>query len=483
MRFLNGFFRWARDSQPAQPPVPAVMPDLSWVSEWVSNVRDYIHVREEDSLFIQRPNKAFKLNPEGVRLMKRLLEGESVSDILAPYRGEPRAWRDTERFLLDLRKLLKEGLDDTYESSAVEKIPFTMDFSPLPVLSEVAVTYRCNAACTFCYAGCNCTVNPVGNDKEMTLDEVKRVLDRIVREAKVPSVSFTGGEATLRPELPEMIRYARSLDMRVNLITNGIRASSRDLVDQLVAVGLHSAQVSVEGTTAPVHEAVTRIRGSYEKVIQAVKNFRDAGITVHTNTTILRTNLHDVKNFPRFVKEELGLDTFSMNLVIPTGSAPVVSEQSGELHVKYSEVGPYLEDILVRSRALGVEFMWYSPTPMCIFNPVTHGMGNKGCSACDGLVSVGSDGEVIPCASFDEPVGNLLDRSFDDVWGSEKATAFRNKFMAHDICKSCDNFHICNGACPLYWRHHGFDELIEAQASRRSSDASGCDAPGGCACS
>ena len=43
----------------------------------------------------------------------------------------------------------------------MEKDPLLeLDFSPLPVLSEVAVTYRCNAACVFCYAGCNCTVNP-----------------------------------------------------------------------------------------------------------------------------------------------------------------------------------------------------------------------------------------------------------------------------------------------------------------------------------
>src|SRR5690606_37704724 len=251
MAFLEMLF--GRKQAVVQQPVV----DLSWVREWMRNVHDYIEVREEDNVFIQRPNKAFKLNPEGIRLIKRLREGESIEQILAPWGDNPAVWRDTERFLLDLRTMLKEGLNDTYESPAVDKIPFTMDFSPYPVLSEVAITYRCNATCTFCYAGCNCTVNPVGNDREMTLDEVKQVLHKIRHEAKVPSVSFTGGEATLRPELPEMIAYARSLGMRVNLISNGLR-STPEFVKKLADAGLHSVQISIEGTTAEVHEGITR---------------------------------------------------------------------------------------------------------------------------------------------------------------------------------------------------------------------------------
>jgi radical SAM protein with 4Fe4S-binding SPASM domain len=336
-----------------------------------------------------------------------------------------------------------------------------MQFAKLPVLSELAVTYRCNAACTFCYAGCNCTVNPVGSSHEMTLEEIRRVLDKIARQAKVPSISFTGGEATLRPDLPDMIRHARGLGMRVNLITNGIRASSPAYVRTLADAGLHSAQVSVEGTTAAVHEAITRIRGSFAEAIRAVRNFRDAGLTVHTNTTLTRTNLEDAAEFPAFVRKELGLEAFSMNLVIPTGSA--LLNGGGGLQVRYREIGPHLERILRRSRELGVEFHWYSPTPMCIFNPITHGLGNKGCSACDGLLSVGADGRVLPCASYDEPVGDLLGGSFDDVWRSGKARDFRRKFLAHDICKACEHFHICNGACPLYWRQTGFAELLEAR--------------------
>jgi radical SAM protein with 4Fe4S-binding SPASM domain len=296
----------------------------------------------------------------------------------------------------------------------------------------------------------------------MTLEEIRRVLDKIARQAQVPSISFTGGEATLRPDLPDMIRHARGLGMRVNLITNGIRAASEAYVRTLREAGLQSAQVSLEGTTAAVHEAITRVRGSFARAVRAVRRFRDAGLHVHTNTTLTRTNLADAAGFPAFVRHTLGLTAFSMNLVIPTGSAP----HHDGLQVRYRELGPHLEEVLRRSRELGVEFHWYSPTPMCIFNPITHGLGNKGCAACDGLLSVGADGRVLPCASYDEPVGDLLGDSFEEVWRSAPARDFRRKFLAHDVCKACEHFHICNGACPLYWRQMGFHELLEAQGER-----------------
>jgi len=447
---------------PPRAPASISAPDLSWADEWAANVRDYVFVREQDNVFIQRPNKAFKLNPAAARMLKRLFDGEPIATILEPHAQHPRAALDTERFLLDLRCMLRHGLPDDYESTAVERQPVDTSFSPLPVLSEVAVTYRCNASCSFCYAGCNLTENPVGNDDEMTLDEVCRVLDRIAREAQVPSVSFTGGEATLRDDLPDMIRHARSLDMRVNLVTNGMRCEDPALVERLVAAGLNSAQVSVEGTSAAVHDGITGMLGAFERALAGIVNLRDAGLPVHTNTTVCRSNLDEILGFPEFVRDVLRLERFSMNLVIPTGSAPLAEGPP----VLYREIATVLPRLMERSREAGVEFMWYSPTPLCMFNTIAAGLGNKGCAACDGLISVGADGSVLPCASWDRPVGSLLDRTFDDIWQSPEARAMRAKEHAPPHCADCEHLPVCHGACPLYWREIGHGELDAIHGER-----------------
>ena len=230
-------------------------------------------------------------------------------------------------FFCDVRDLLSSRIGDGRGRPTTRVDRFEGSFTRYPVLSEIAVTYRCNLACTFCYAGCgtpdatpgnaqaekyrnrwkfwrkptwwrrcHCRRDPVQN--EMTAAEVLRVIDQIAIAGKVPSVSFTGGECTLRPELPDFIAHARKRSMRVNIITNGVLCSSRTYVDQLVAAGLTSAQVSLEGPDAARHDALTQRSGSFAKTVRGIRNLRDAGLHVHTNTTICEEN---AEHLPRII--------------------------------------------------------------------------------------------------------------------------------------------------------------------------------------
>jgi radical SAM protein with 4Fe4S-binding SPASM domain len=108
--------------------------------------------------------------------------------------------------------------------------------------------------------------------------------------------------------------------------------------------------------------------------------------------------------------------------------------------------------------------MWYSPTPLCLFNPLAAGLGNKSCAACDGLLSVSPAGDVLPCSSYPEPVGNLLREPFDRIWNAARSRFFRTKAYAPAECTGCEDFDACAGACPLYWSAMGTSELAEARS-------------------
>lgn len=435
--------------------------DLAWVDEFIANVKPYIFVRVEDNLLIKRPNHAQKLNPSGAKILKSLLDGKSINELLDEIGREPQRVQDVVHFLFAVKQQLEGTLDQFTTNPAVEIKPFEMNFSKYPVLSEIAITYRCNLKCAFCYAGSGCTANPTGSDAEMSVEDIRGILRKIFHQAKVPSVSFTGGEPTLIPELPALIRYAKDLGMRVNLITNGVKISQA-LAWEYADHGLDSAQVSLEGVTAEAHDTIVRSRGAFHKTVAAVKYLKSAGIHTHTNTTITRANLHECAEIPRFIKEEFGNDKFSMNLIIPTGSGAI----HDDLIVSYREIGEYLEEIIAASEQQGVEFMWYSPVPMCMFNSIVYGLGNKGCAACDGLLSIGANGDVLPCASYDDSVGNLREQDFEAIWQSEKAKHYRDKCLAHPQCRECEHFAICNGACPLYWRQVGFGELEDVLSDK-----------------
>lgn len=429
--------------------------DLKWIDDFVATIRPYIYVRESDNVLIRMPNEAFKLNETGARLLAYLVRGGKLKEVFAVRGDDPELAAQVRYFFTDLSMILNSGFCDSYRSPALETVQFTLGYITLPVLSEVALTKRCNIKCSFCYA--SCYYAEAGSDptpqSELTTSEVKQVLTIIKQQAQVPSVSFTGGEPSLRTDLEELVRFAsRSLAMRVNLITNGTLID-RSRAKALKKAGLASAQVSIESATAEEHDAIVGIQGAQQRSISGLLALKDQRILVHPHATICAANKQSVHQLADLACD-LGVDRFSLNLVIPAGRG---SERANL--VSYSETSAILERVMQRARAVGVRFMWYSPTPLCLFNPIAFGMGNKGCSACEGLLSVDPSGNVLPCSSWSEPVGNLLTDGFETIWYGKRARFIREKRCAHEGCRQCEHFAVCQGACPLYFRVLGHNEL------------------------
>ena len=98
-------------------------------------------------------------------------------------------------------------------------------------LTIVEVTDRCNLTCPTCYAGSSPTYG-----RHRTLDEIKKMMDAVVRNEKEPDVvQISGGEPTIHPQFFEILDYAKTLPIKhVMLNTNGIRiAKEKDFVEKL----------------------------------------------------------------------------------------------------------------------------------------------------------------------------------------------------------------------------------------------------------
>lgn len=426
---------------------------LAWVSGFWRETKGYIHYREEDGVVIIPPNLVYKTNDTGIAILK-FLDGGGRLDRLA--RGEPKKAGDIEAFMSDIRSLY---LGEAVET---ESIPYDFDFSRLPILGEIAVTYRCNNRCEFCYAGCGggsgCSApldRPGSGDarKEMDAGEVRRVIDIFAAEAKIPFFSFTGGEPLLREDLEDFMRYAASKGLRVNLITNGTLATP-ERAKSLYDAGLRTAQVSLESPEPAIHDELCGSPGSHARTLAGIKALQAAGIAVQTNTTITAFNRGSLAAMPAYLAS-LGVARFSMNLYIPDAR----SEYAKALFVPYSEIGETVDAIRAAAKRERLVFFWYSPTPLCIFNPIARGLGNKSCAAADGLISVNPYGEVLPCSSYPEPLGNLLEKPFKEVWFSQRAGHFKQKRYAPESCRDCSAFTACQAACPLYWNYAGYEEL------------------------
>jgi radical SAM protein with 4Fe4S-binding SPASM domain len=464
---------WRRPSPPpvVEPPVRPGGPlwvevspgqphpiDLRWVDELVAGARPHLQVRPEDDLLILVPNTPVKVNRTALRILTAMIEdGAGIADVLSREGDGPRRRADIHAFFTDLSAWLNGTLGEGQGRRAVVHEPFTADFCTYPLVSEVALTYRCSLACGFCYAGCDVAGLPGGwsEERTMTDDEVCRVLEAIRRDARCPSVSFTGGEPTLRPGLPRFVRHAKDLGLRVNLISNGQRLDG-PLATALAEAGLDSAQLSLEGPDAARHDALVGRPGAFDRLWAGLERLRERGVRVHTNTTVSRKNVDALEAIVDLVAAR-GLDRLTMNLVIPCGTAST----DATLGVSYSEAGEHVLRVKARAEARGVELVWYSPLPLCLFNTVAEGLGNRGCAAADGLLHVSPAGDVLPCSSFahGESLGNLLREPFESVWRSRAARFFRAKQMMPATCRGCPEAAACQGACVLYWREVGLAEL------------------------
>jgi radical SAM protein with 4Fe4S-binding SPASM domain len=439
--------------------------DLRWVDELMASARPQLMVRPEDELLILVPNTPIKLNRTAIRLLVSLVdEHKGIAEVLAREGDTPRRRAEIHAFFTDLKAWLEGRLGEGEGRRAVVVEPFSADYCRYPVLSEIALTYRCNLSCGFCYAGCGVSGVPAGWSEErvMSDDEVCRVLDVIRRDARCPSVSFTGGEPTLRPALARFVRHAKSLGLRVNLISNGQRLGERR-AGELAEAGLDSAQLSLEGPGAELHDALVGKPGAFDRLWQGLEHLRGRGVRVHTNTTVTRRNVDRLEAIVDLVAER-GLSRLTMNLVIPCGTAG----GDASLHVPYGEAGAVVRRLRERADARGVQLVWYSPLPLCLFNTVAEGLGNRGCAAADGLLHVSPAGDVLPCSSFGhhESLGNLLRQPFEEVWQSRAARFFRAKQMMPAACIGCGEAAFCQGACVLYWRQLGLAELGGSAAER-----------------
>ncbi len=384
-------------------------------------------VRSEDGVLILPPNQVYRLNEGGLRILGHLLAGRPIARFPGIADGE-RA-REVQEFCADLRDFYQGDASGIDDRASVERIPYTFDFTRLPILGEIAVTYACNNACRFCYAGCGTAGvrrrARVGAAPPMSLAAAKRVIDVFERDAQIPFFSFTGGEPLLHPDLEAMIRHARRRGLEVNLVTNGTLADPARARSPRPRRPAHRAGQRRSARGGPPRRSDreprvvrTDARGHRQSAL--------AGISVQTNTTVtalergpraLHARIPEVAR-RRAVRDE---PVHSLGGAAQRGAVSAADP----LFFPYSRIGPVIDAVRAAARAEGLMFYWYSPTPHCLYNPIARGLGNKSCAAMDGLLSVSPTGDVLPCSSYPKPMGNLLRDGFREIWFSDGCTAFQ----------------------------------------------------------
>ncbi|HKZ82369.1 MAG TPA: radical SAM protein [Anaerolineae bacterium] len=436
--------------------------------------RRRIHLRIEGDgagvLFVDVTD-AIHLNPTAAEMAKMALEDVPIEQargrLLGRYRGAPGARVDEELAaiyaMVDGFRRPESGCP-TCAVSFLQRAPLFSTRARAPYKVDLALTYGCNNECPHCY-------NEPGRLGMASLSKTDwfRVLDRLA-EIGVPHIIFTGGEATLHPDLPDLIRYADGLGQVTGLNTNGRRLAHRPYMRTLAEAGLDHVQITLGSSYPEVHDAMMGA-ASFHQTVRGIHSAFDSGVHAITNTTLMRCNMDHVEHIVDFLFA-LGIRTFAMNGMIYSGGGFADPNAIPE-----HELAPLLVRVRDHAAALGMRFLWYTPTEYCRMSPVELEIGAKRCNAGEYSMCVEPNGDVLPCQSYYVSAGNILRDAWERIWQGDLFRSFREREEdprwagLPEKCWECPDLPLCGGGCRIE---------REAREGRRVAEgAGGCSGCGG----
>jgi radical SAM protein with 4Fe4S-binding SPASM domain len=406
--------------------------------------RSRVHLRidpDGSGLLLVNASRIMHLNPTAAVMAYLILQKtpqESAISSLSKAFNAPleQILADYTQTANQLHELIKpDGACPIHELDLEVLPPFTARPSA-PYRMDLALTYRCNNDCTHCY-------NARSRDyPELSTSHWLQILDKLW-SIRIPHVVFTGGEPTLRNDLPELIARAEQKGQITGINTNGRRLSDRSYVDELVKAGLDHVQITLESHDPHIHDEMVHANGAWKQTVAGIRNVLESPLYVMTNTTMLATNCHTLAQTLEFLAE-IGVPTVGLNALIYSGRGLTVNSGLPEAD---------LHDLLSLARqvtaAHSQRLIWYTPTQYCHFDPMELELGVKGCTAALYNMCVEPNGDVIPCQSYYQSLGNLLSAKWSSIWNHELSVKLRERREIPEKCNQCSLLSECGGGCPL----------------------------------
>lgn len=298
-------------------------------------------------------------------------------------------------------------------------------------LFELLPGYVCNANCRFCSL-------EAGRGK---IESQTNELLLSIYQAKKDGFKYLGiggGEPTIRKDLAKLIAFAKKIGFEaVRIETNGIRLSYFDYCQDLVKAGLDFVKISVHGHKEEIHDYLTRVPGSFEKVLQAVDNLQKLGVRIEINTVINKKNYRYYHQFVQFFVQR-GVGSFCFIYPLYTGK---MAKNWKEIGVTMKQAAPHIDDALKLIDDLELDkALVFNIPPCCLEEQVD---------------------KMVEFSSFNTKVAspNSIIESVD-----YERVKSKKKF---ERCKKCVYFETCEGIWTDYLGFFGEKEFQPICANKK----------------
>jgi MoaA/NifB/PqqE/SkfB family radical SAM enzyme len=323
----------------------------------------------------------------------------------------------------------------------------------LPMNFTISVSYRCNSRCKTC----NVWQRP--ND-DFTIEEYDKTFASIGRDAYW--FTFSGGEPTLRKDLPEMVglAYRHCHPGIINIPTNGIQDKIiPGRIEQVLQAAPTSdviVNLSLDGI-GEKHDTVRGVKGNFARAMRTyagLKALKDRykNFTLGVHTVISNFNIDDFEHIYTFVRDELKPDSFISEIAEERVELDTVGMGITPPIQKYQPVIEHLQEGIHRAEFTGVSRITQAFRDR-YYDIVKRTLIEKRqvipCLAGVASAQIAPNGDVWTCCIRAEPVGNLREYGYDfkATWNTIKANELRRSIKAGECYCPLANASYTNMLC------------------------------------
>jgi 12,18-didecarboxysiroheme deacetylase len=333
-------------------------------------------------------------------------------------------------------------------------LQFSADKKPVVVWN---MTRRCNLKCVHCYAQAETDkgVDPISTE------QAKAMIDDLASYG-APVMLFSGGEPTIRRDMPELASYATSKGMRAVISTNGTLID-RPMARQLKEVGLSYVGVSLDGGEE-VHDHFRGVKGAFRRALEGLDYCREEGIKVGLRFTINKRNAIEVPKIFTILRERGIPRVCFYHLVYAGRGTELINEDLNHQETRALvdlimdktrecfDAGDPKEVLTVDNHADG-PYVWMRllrEDPKRAEEVFQLLQFNEGNSSGRGIGCISWNGDVSADQFWRHHVfGNVLQRPFSQIWDDPSIELLHKlkdkKPWVKGRCAKCRFLNICGG--------------------------------------
>lgn len=328
----------------------------------------------------------------------------------------------------DTRRLTKEEADFLPQKVLGEYF----EAHPTLFRLQMDITQACTERCIHCYI-------PEYKPLFLPFDKICEVIDEF-REMGGLDLTLSGGECMLHPDFERIVRYARSKDLIVCILSNLTLCDDKKIA--LLKECEVPVQVSLYSMNPEIHDSITKRKGSWQETMTAIRKLRENHIPCLISCPTMKQNYEgylQVIEFARSLKMHAQTDFIIMGQM--NGDTSNVTNCRLDL----VQTRHLLEDIVFRAVPMNSEY--FNPMKKNDMLSPEEWMANKICGAGIDSMCLDADGHYYPCPAFGGyDLGNCYSQSLKDVWENSPAIQKLRSVRGKDFpkCASCKDRDYCS---------------------------------------